>query len=266
MPANFKALTWENPDFISRDETHKNKLQDLFTQADDILHRLTSSPDSLPPFIRHILSPQIRKHLGTWEENIGKNFQNLVVLGTGGSSRGGHAVCALKKRSDKDLRTLFFENIGPHSMDKALADLDPHQTHFLVISKSGSTAETLAQCIVCIRTFVERGLTDTLSDHFTLIMDQGDSPLRKLADKYQLEILEHPADLGGRYSVLSAVGMAPALAKGIDCTTLLESADYAFSQMLDSNIPAREKQSVIGAVNQAYAYKNEGISQTILMP
>lgn len=87
-------------------------------------------------------------------ERIQRTFTDVVVLGTGGSSLGAQALCALTPANGESAAKFpklhFPDNLGPQSMTDLLEMLDLGTAHFLVISKSGNTAETLAQMALCL--------------------------------------------------------------------------------------------------------------------
>lgn len=263
-------LNWQNPSIDNNASLTLEKLRPYLDKAQQLLEHLNANEgENLPPFTTDMLSGEDATQVSNWAKKLRENNKFLVILGTGGSSRGGQSVCVLKKQTNFDnhsLRPLFFENLGVHSMDKMFRDFDLEKTHFLVISKSGTTSETLAQCIVCMSDYVEKAGKATMKNHFTVITDEVESPLSKLARDNDFKVFTHPKDLGGRYSVLSVVGMAPALAVGIDTKTLLSSAKATFSHLLDPAIDISKKNAAMGAAMQAYLYKHEGISQSVFMP
>ncbi len=269
MTDDMTTLHWSNPD-LGGTTTTDEKLKPYLDKAQIFLDALSSDNlDTLPPFVANTLDDASISEISKWAKGLRNNNKHLVVLGTGGSSRGGQSICVLKKQSDYDnhsLKPLFFENLGPHSMDKLFRDLDLSKTHFLVISKSGFTSETLAQCIVCMQACEKTIGLEAMKSNFTVITDEGDSPLSKLAKNNNFKTFPHPKKLGGRYSVLSIVGIAPSLAVGVDVVTILNSAKATFTHLLDPSIDISKKNAAIGAATQAYLYKHEGISQTVLMP
>lgn len=163
------------------------------------------------------------------------NFDDVVLLGTGGSSLGGRALDGLYDELDysdsRKPKLHFIDNLNPHSMTALLDRLTISKTHYLVISKSGRTAETLAQAgVVMSKVKSDRDVTDP-GRHFTVITKPGDQLLRRFATHHGLEIFDHPPDLGGRYSVFSLVGLLPAAIAGVDIEKVLEGARAVLGQM-----------------------------------
>src|SRR6266446_5437998 len=139
----------------------------------------------------------------------------LFVLGIGGSSLGGQALKA-------GLEVLFFDNPDPITYERALASCDLKTTRFIAISKSGGTPETLAQTLIAADVLKRAGGQNRLNRHFVVITEPKKSPLREFAKEIECPVLDHPVGIGGRYSVLSVVGLLPALLMGLDAEALRE--------------------------------------------
>ncbi len=190
-------------------------------------------------------------------------FDHVVVLGAGGSSLGGQTLCALAGNVSPRLH--FADNIDPDSIAALFNDCDPAFTGFIAISKSGATAETLAQTLICIGKLRDAVGEDLISRHMTAIVQPGDSPLRRLAERFAIPILDHDPGIAGRYSVLSLVGLLPALIAGLDVRALRRGA----AMVLDAALGARNPSACPPAVGAAIAVgllREQNISQTVLMP
>ncbi len=147
-----------------------------------------------------------QKDLTTQCQEVYSRFaksEQVVVLGVGGSSLGARALNQIFRGP---LR--FFENVDAYEFSESIRDLDD-KTHFIVISKSGSTLETLAQLSFLQESFLARSLN--ISKNCTVITEEKTSPLYDWALQNNIPTLEIPLELGGRFSVLSAVGLYPAL-------------------------------------------------------
>ncbi|MBK1637884.1 hypothetical protein CKO24_02295 [Rhodothalassium salexigens DSM 2132] len=180
---------------------------------------------------------------------------DVVVLGTGGSSLGTRALLALDGPTlgaSSGLRVHVPDNLGATLMDAVLRDLDPARTHFIAVSKSGGTAETVAQTLTAFEA-VSAALGPTrAAQAFTLVSEPGGSPLRRLAGQWGVATLDHDPDLGGRYSVMSVVGALPALLAGFDIAALRRGAGRVVDQALapgadPAHVPAAEA-AVLGHV------------------
>jgi len=108
-----------------------------------------------------------------------KGFATVAVLGIGGSSLGGQALTALRKVSKPYVE--FHDNPDPFNWAKALKRFDLKKTHFIAISKSGGTAETLMQVLTAADALEKLGVK-SLKKHFTIITEPHQSALADFAD------------------------------------------------------------------------------------
>ena len=136
-----------------------------------------------------------------------ERFENVIVLGTGGSSLGGQTLVSLADIGfgppSGTPRLVFLDNIDPDTFAELDRILDWRRTGLLVISKSGSTAETLTQILTLVPKVVAAVGEDGLARHVVTITEPGDSPLRMLAERFALPMLDHDPGIGGRFSALS---------------------------------------------------------------
>jgi glucose-6-phosphate isomerase len=163
--------------------------------------------------------------------------ENLIVLGIGGSALGNIALQAalnpltynLMRPSDRDGPRLFIlDNVDPHFVGDALEEVrrtDPHMERTIVnvISKSGETAETAAQFII-VRSMLKSVLGPKHADRIVAITDPEKGTMRSICDAEGYATLPVPEGVGGRFSVLSPVGLFSAAMCGIDIHALLDGA------------------------------------------
>jgi glucose-6-phosphate isomerase len=167
-------------------------------------------------------------------DSFGQWFENVVVLGIGGSALGTTTLRdALlgphwneldDEARDHYPRLFVLDNVDPRSVGGLLDRLDLRKTLFNVVSKSGSTAETMSQYLV-----VEDRLKELLGEegargHFLFTTDPEAGILRKIAEAEGVPALEVPSNVGGRFSVLSSVGLLPAAILGVEIDQVLEGA------------------------------------------
>jgi len=143
-----------------------------------------------------------------------KNKKKYVVFGTGGSNLGARALINISVNQAENI--LFFDNIDPLFFQNQILKLDIESTGFIVISKSGTTPETLSQIGCIINIANEKNITNLLYKNMMIITEFKDSPLFNIAKNNHCLLLEHKKDIGGRYSVFSNVGMVPAILSGLD--------------------------------------------------
>jgi glucose-6-phosphate isomerase len=121
------------------------------------------------------------------------------------------------------------DNVDPSTVADVLRRTDPRRALVNVISKSGGTAETMAQYLV-VRQWLEGALGQAATRHLVFTTDPRRGALRELADREGIAALEIPPDVGGRFSVLSPVGLLPAALVGIDIEALLAGARRAIDR------------------------------------
>jgi len=175
-------------------------------------------------------------------------LESVVVLGIGGSALG---FLALKEALLHPLhnqlarqagKPAFYvlDNIDPETVGAVLDAVDPRRTLVNVITKSGSTAETIGQFLLFFEMFAKKlGGRREAVKRFVLTTDPQHGPLRPLIDKEGFGALPIPANVGGRFSALSPVGLFPAALAGLNIDRLLYGASAAlrtglYSRVVDS--------------------------------
>lgn len=172
-----------------------------------------------------------------WARALPPEIENFVVLGIGGSSLGARALYSALARPFDPLRSRkpgmprrlwFADNVDPVSFNAILELCPPDRTVYNAISKSGGTVETAAQLMIVM----DRLGKDRLKQHLVVTTDPEKGALRRVARDFGLTAFDVPAPIGGRFSVLSAVGLLPAAAAGLDVHGLLEGA-HAMRQRVE---------------------------------
>jgi glucose-6-phosphate isomerase len=187
---------------------------------------------------------------------------DVVVLGTGGSSLGAQTLYALS--SGQGPRLHFLDNVDPDTLSALQARLDPLRSGLLLVSKSGGTAETLAQTLVLLPVFEEALGRARLAQHVAVITEPGPRPLGEVATRYDLPRLDHHPEIGGRFSVFSLVGALPALLAGLDVAALRRGA----GEVLEAALGARRIEACEPAAGAAIAVgllQEHGIAQNVFL-
>jgi glucose-6-phosphate isomerase len=177
---------------------------------------------------------QVVEQIRSFADGLGQAFDNVVVLGIGGSALGTIALQnALLRPHWNELdgegrdyypRLYVLDNVDPTTIGPLLDRLDPRRTLFNVVSKSGTTAETMAQYMI-VRERLRLALDDDgYRGHLIFTTDPDRGVLRRIADAEGIATLPVPPRVGGRFSVLSAVGLLPSALVGIDIEALLAGA------------------------------------------
>ena len=200
-------------------------------------------------------------------------FDDVVVLGIGGSALGPIALrTALRKpqwnlldAGERDLRPRLhvLDNLDPVSIAGLLDRVVKlERTLFIVTSKSGGTAETMAQYLV-VRDYIEKHSLSA-KDHVVFVTDPQKGALRPIARQEAIPALEIPPNVGGRFSVLSPVGILPAALIGIDTGRLLAGAGETAQRFTGDNL--RENPAAVFATLQFLADSRVGKHVHALMP
>ncbi len=190
-------------------------------------------------------------------------FENVVVLGIGGSALGmaalktalAHPFHNLRSRAKrKGVPRLFvLDNVDPDSVNACFEVADPKKTLFNVISKSGGTAETMAQFQIVMR-LLEKKVADRAKEHVVVTTDPKNGVLRRIVTEKGFRSLPVPEGVGGRFSVLSPVGLFPAAMLGIDIRQLLAGA-ARMDEKLNATEPRENMAAVIAATHHALDVK-----------
>lgn len=219
----------------------RNRLQDLIQRFPTVLGEVRSRrKDGEFGFYELGEQAQTVSAIRRFAEGVGQAYDHVLVLGIGGSALGTKAlVNGLRPPAWNELddegreffpRITILENIDPTTIAAALRRIDPRRVFVNVISKSGGTAETLAQYLV-VRGWLDQALgPDAAVRHLAFTTDPVKGPLREIAEREGIAALEVPPAVGGRFSVLTPVGLLPAALVGIDIDGLVRGAQRALER------------------------------------
>ncbi len=203
---------------------------------------------------------------------LAERFDDIVVLGIGGSALGTVAIARAllplhnnlldrARRGDRP-RLFVLDNIDPAGINETLDLLTPEKTCFCVISKSGTTVETMSQFLVA-RRWLEEAVGDTFREHFVLVTDPQAGVLRQLATRQGYASAIVPDGVGGRFSVFSAVGLLPLAAAGVNVRELLAGAAAIYPQLTSGDLFANP--AYLNGLLQYLAY-GKGAHISVMMP
>lgn len=207
-------------------------------------------------------------------ERVQGRFDDVLLLGIGGSALGPIALrTALCPPRWNELtaaqrggrpRLHVLDNVDPATIGATLDRLDLTRTLVLVVSKSGGTVETMAQYLIVRDALAQAVGEEAAREHLVLVTDPQVGALRRIARDEGIAAVEIPANVGGRFSVLSPVGILPAALIGVDVRALLAGAAHITAQAqgteLAGNLPGAF------AVLQWLADTRHGRSVQVLMP
>ncbi len=205
-------------------------------ELDEVQPRLREAVDELlensPGFMRLPKTGEYAEASVRMAEEIrGSGATDFIHVGIGGSALGPMALHkALNHPYYNQLpdgrgpRIHFAENTDPNTLGAILDVADPESTWVNVVTKSGSTAETMANFLV-IRGFLADSVGNFGYQGRTVATtDPYDGFLKEMADREDLKVLPIPQDVGGRFSVLTPVGLLPAAVTGLDVEALIAGA------------------------------------------
>lgn len=205
--------------------------------VDNILHFKLAQSEHIASFARRMndekelvgyydlpaLSNGIIEQISKLKKSL-SNFKNIALVGVGGSSLGVKAIYEMLAKSQKNL--IFFDNLDPFLIASNLNKISLDDTIFIISSKSGTTIETISifKCIL------ERFKIVNF-ENFIIISDPN-SPLEIYAKARNIRVFNIPKNVGGRFSVLSAVGLVPLGLSGVDVSEILNGAMACKAQHL----------------------------------
>lgn len=211
-------------------------------------------------------------------QKLSTGAKTIIFFGTGGSGLGGQTLAQLAGwnipggadvAQRKRPRTRFYDNLDAVTLDGALKSLELATSRFVVTSKSGGTAETLAQAIVALSAVKAAGLETKIPEMFLGITEPAQpskiNGLRALFTSLKIPMLEHHTGIGGRFSCLTNVGLMPALARGLDGAAIRAGARSVVDQMLSATSPA-DFAPAVGAATAVALSKERGIRTLVMMP
>ena len=204
---------------------------------------------------------------------VKERFENILVLGIGGSALGGLALTEallkpywnlLTEEQRNNLPRIFFlDNIDPDAMNGLLEVLDLEKTLVNVITKSGDTAETMSQFMI-VKDILQKALGDSYRYNIVATTDKKTGILRQISEQEGYKTFVVPDDVGGRFSVFSAVGLLPCALVGLDIDEIINGV-----KDMDLMLKNTDINNNIAAQNALIHYLmdvKKGKNQSVMMP
>ena len=211
-------------------EKEFNKYKDTISNIIKDLNQRKDKPSQWLQWMNLGYNEETLWYVKEFASMIRGKYDNVLILGIGGSALGGIAVTEALLAPYWNLltpeqrngypRIFFLDNIDPDSINGLLRVLDLKRTLVNVITKSGSTAETMSQYMI-IKNLMEQELGDEYRQNIVATTDKKVGVLRQLADQEGYKTFVVPDDVGGRFSVFSAVGLLPFALVGIDIDEII---------------------------------------------
>lgn len=206
--------------------------------------------------------------------NLSAGATDIVILGTGGSSLGAQTLAQLADYAVPGLGALraprihFMDNLDPQTFADFLGKLPLATTRFVCVSKSGGTGETLMQTIAALSAVKAAKLETRIPDIFSGLTEPAGSGkrngLRELLSDHKVAMLDHDTGIGGRFSVLTNVGLLPAAALGLDIAAIRAGAGASLAPVLAAKSPA-DVPAAIGAALSVALAESKGKTISVMM-
>lgn len=199
-------------------------------------------------------------------------YENFVNVGIGGSALGAQAcfmaLChpfhnQLERRPNNGMRMFFADNIDPDYLYGIFDACEPSKTLYNVITKSGSTAETMGTFLL-VKEALETSIGSKWRDHVVVTTDKEKGDLRTIAGDEELKAYVVPDGVGGRFSVLTPVGLLPAACAGINIRQLLSGAG-SMAKRLDG-VPVMDNPAYLYAMYQYLLDTAKSKPMSVMMP
>lgn len=215
---------------------------------------------------------ELVKEINDFAASVKGKFENILILGIGGSALGPVAVSEAilkpfwnmldKEQRNGCPRLFVLDNIDPDYIKGFLNFVNLKETLVLVITKSGSTAETMSQFMI-VKDQLEKELGADYKNNVVAVTDQSKGILRRIANEEGYTSFVVPDDVGGRFSVFSAVGLLPFALLGIDIAELLRGVREIDAKLQNTDIT--ENIAAQGALIQ-YLMDKKGKNISVMMP
>lgn len=230
-------------------EKHKSKIPEY----------LTKIAERKQGFYTIIDDQETVEKIKKFAKDVENKYQHIIVFGIGGSSLG--TICLQQSLTHlfKEKKLHVIDNIDPIMLKEMEDIIELEKSLFIIVTKSGGTPETLAEYFYIRKKYDEQGLDP--KEHFVFITDPEKGLLREIAREENIPAFDVPENVGGRFSVLTPVGLLPAALMELDIEALLNGARTQRDLFLsESENPAFELATI------QYLLDQKGKQITVLMP
>jgi glucose-6-phosphate isomerase len=270
---------WKNADKAVVGSEHgldvKKEFDNYSAQISEIVSGLYAKKDTPGNWLKWMnlgYNQELVSEINAYAASVKGKFENILVLGIGGSALGGICVTEAILKPFWNLRDsesrsgnpriFFLDNIDPDQMNGLFETLDLKKTLVNVITKSGNTAETISAFMI-VKSKLEKELGASYKNNIVATTDQSKGILRQIATEEGFQTFVVPDDVGGRFSVFSAVGLLPFALVGIDIAELLKGV-----REIDAELQKTDITSNIAAQNALihYLMDKKGKNLSVMMP
>lgn len=200
-------------------------------------------------------------------------FKNLVVVGIGGSALGNIAIHTALNHPFHNIltdperkgfpRVFVLDNVDPDRFSGLLDIVKPEETLFNFITKSGTTVETMAQFLIIVKRLHDK-LGRDYKEHIITTTDSEKGTLREITRREGFRSFVIPEGVGGRYSVLTPVGLFSAAMSGVDIEALLDGAAFMDKVCKSDNL--WENPALMGAALYFLSHTKKYKNILVMMP
>ncbi len=209
------------------------------------------------------LPEQGSSHISSYVDALDPAFDTMVVLGIGGSALGNKAIySALKTEAELKRRVLVCDNVDPVFLYEILQQITLETTLFNVITKSGGTAETMSAYMI-LSEILRKKFPQDYHKRMIITTDKEKGFLRQIADSGGYPSFIVPGNVGGRFSVLSDVGLLSSAFAGVDITAMLQGA-ARMRELCETADVMRNPALLNGLLH--FLYMREGKNISVMMP
>ncbi len=209
------------------------------------------------------LPEQDISHITDFMNKLDPKFDTMIVLGIGGSALGNKALySALKTERNLPRKLLVYDNVDPVFLHEILAQVNLDTTIFNIITKSGTTAETMAGYMI-LTDLIKKRYPQDYTRRIIITTDREKGFLRQVIQKEGYQSFIVPDNVGGRFSVLTDVGFVSSAFTGMDIGQLLSGAGSmrARCEVLDTIANPAYLNGLLH-----YLYMREGKNISVMMP
>ena len=258
-------ITFDYTNLFQHDKMPKGITKDLLERHNHLCEKafsLFAAKKQTDPLGFYDLPDSNVDHILEFIKKVESKFEAMVVLGIGGSALGNKAVYKALK-TQKPLKKLYvYDNVDPYFWNEILSEINPEKTLFNVISKSGTTAETSASFMFIID-YLKTNFPNDYQDRLVITTDKEKGFLRKIVEKEGFAGFVVPDDVGGRFSVLTDVGLVSSAFVGIDIKAMLKGAAVMRSYCDEKDL-LKNPAMIIALSHVLYMQQDKNIS--VMMP
>jgi glucose-6-phosphate isomerase len=192
-----------------------------------------------------------------------ERFDHMVVLGIGGSALGNRALySALRTERELTGRVWVYDNVDPVYLHEILAGINPDRTLFNVITKSGTTAETMSAFLIVME-YLRKRYPNDYQQRLVITTDANKGFLRKIINEEGYPDFVVPDNVGGRFSVLTDVGLVSSAFAGMDLKAMMAGA--ADMRIRCENADYLNNPAYLNGLLH-YLFMREGVNLSVMMP